>query len=139
MTLSNPLNLLLIPPILYLAFRIVVPGEYDADVYNWMPAKHPEVIVHRKYTAAELAELDGKDGGRILLAIMRVGRDGKVSKGLERTVFDVSNGRSFYGPDGMYGNFAGRDASRGMAKQSFDEVRDVGRLRLRVAQLKLTA
>lgn len=23
-------------------------------------------------------------------------------------------------PDGMYGNFAGRDASRGMAKQSFD-------------------
>lgn len=22
--------------------------------------------------------------------------------------------------DGMYGNFAGRDASRGMAKQSFD-------------------
>jgi hypothetical protein len=29
---------------------------------------------------------------------MRVGRDGKVSKGLERTVFDVSNGRSFYGP-----------------------------------------
>jgi membrane-associated progesterone receptor component len=108
MTLSNPLNLLLIPPILYLAFRIVfpshppstkvVPGEYDADVYNWMPAKHPEVIVHRKYTASELAELDGKGGGRILLAIMRVGRDGKVSKGLERTVFDVSNGRSFYGP-----------------------------------------
>ena len=25
------------------------------------------------------------------------------------------------GLDGMYGNFAGRDASRGMAKQSFDE------------------
>jgi len=24
-------------------------------------------------------------------------------------------------PDGMYGNFAGRDASRGMAKQSFDD------------------
>ena len=32
----------------------------------------------------------------------------------------MTAGRSFYGPDGMYGNFAGRDASRGMAKQSFD-------------------
>ena len=55
-------------------------------------------------------------------------------------VFDVTAGRNFYGPsaclsssfsvstfyllisqlDGMYGNFAGRNASRGMAKQSFD-------------------
>lgn len=26
-----------------------------------------------------------------------------------------------FDPDGMYANFAGRDASRGMAKQSFDE------------------
>jgi membrane-associated progesterone receptor component len=26
-----------------------------------------------------------------------------------------------FGTDGMYGNFAGRDASRGMAKQSFDK------------------
>lgn len=24
--------------------------------------------------------------------------------------------------DGMYGNFSGRDASRGLAKQSFDQV-----------------
>ncbi|KAF9440450.1 hypothetical protein P691DRAFT_687644, partial [Macrolepiota fuliginosa MF-IS2] len=36
------------------------------------------------------------------------------------TVFDVTGGRNFYGPNGMYGNFAGRDASRGMAKRSFD-------------------
>jgi hypothetical protein len=37
----------------------------------------------------------------------------------------VGNGdairRSGLIPDGMYGNFAGRDASRGMAKQSFEE------------------
>lgn len=39
---------------------------------------------------------------------------------IDRNVFDVTAGRGFYGPDGMYGNFAGRDASRGMAKQSFD-------------------
>ena len=36
-------------------------------------------------------------------------------------VFDVTPGRNFYGPGGPYENFAGRDASRGLACNSFDE------------------
>lgn len=36
-------------------------------------------------------------------------------------MFDVTPGRNFYGPGGPYENFAGRDASRGLACGSFDE------------------
>lgn len=36
-------------------------------------------------------------------------------------IFDVTPGRNFYGPGGPYQNFAGRDASRGLACGSFDE------------------
>ena len=33
----------------------------------------------------------------------------------------ISNDSADTSQEGMYANFAGRDASRGMAKQSFDE------------------
>ncbi|WVQ85103.1 hypothetical protein IAT38_007267 [Cryptococcus sp. DSM 104549] len=131
MALENPLNLLLIPPILFLIYRIFVPAHAppspvassytgEPESYNWLPPKHPEVICLRKYTAKDLAQFDGVKGGKIMLAIQRTKPGGKIDLAEERTVFDVTLGKQFYGPDGMYGNFAGRDASRGMAKQSFE-------------------
>ena len=108
--LSNPINLLLLIPSLYLLSVILIPpsldptaapplpSEYDPDVYNWLPARHPDVLVYRKFTTSDLSAFDGKEGGRICLAIMRVGRDGVVAQGKRRTVFDVSSGRVFYGP-----------------------------------------
>ena len=41
-----------------------------------------------------------------------------VSVGLPS--WNLARGLNNLKTDGMYGNFAGRDASRGMAKQSFD-------------------
>ena len=43
---------------------------------------------------------------------------------LKGTVYNVTQGKAFYGPGGSYHIFAGRDASRGLAKMSL-EVKDV--------------
>ncbi|KII93167.1 hypothetical protein PLICRDRAFT_694393 [Plicaturopsis crispa FD-325 SS-3] len=113
---GTPINTALLLYIIYSVQRILfpsttpptkTPNEFKAS-YSWIPAAHPPTVLYKTYTPKTLAPFNGVDGGRILLAI-----DG--------TVFDVTAGRNFYGPNGMYGNFAGRDASRGMAKQSFDE------------------
>ena len=110
MSLSNPLNLILIPPILYLLYRIFVPSPaslpksipstYNPAEYNWLPASHPPTILFKDYTTRELQPFGGKSGDRILLAILRVGRELKVDPKAERTVFDVTSGRGFYGPGG---------------------------------------
>jgi membrane-associated progesterone receptor component len=64
--------------------------------------------VFRTFTPPELFPYNGLNGMPVYLSVR--GR-----------VFDVTSGRNFYGPGGPYANFAGRDASRGLACGSFDE------------------
>ncbi|TFL02009.1 cytochrome b5 [Pterulicium gracile] len=114
--LGTPVNTALLLYILYTVQRILLPSQkISSEVatefksnYTWMPKSHPPTVLFKSYTPKTLQPFDGVKNKRILLAISGM-------------VFDVTAGANFYGPDGMYGNFAGRDASRGMAKQSFSE------------------
>jgi membrane-associated progesterone receptor component len=65
----------------------------------------------RGYSRPDLTQYNGVDNERILIA-------------LKGTVYNVTQGKAFYGPGGSYHIFAGRDASRGLAKMSL-EVKDV--------------
>lgn len=121
----NIIDILLIAGISYVLFSLLrpkrparyvkredVPTSHN-QAYNHAPAAHPPSILFKKYTAQELANFDGKggdstrgsDGNRILLAIQRraKAKDDAAPNGwrevrLERTVFDVTSGGSFYGP-----------------------------------------
>jgi membrane-associated progesterone receptor component len=68
----------------------------------------PPAVVFQTFTPRTLLPYNGTDQQAVYLAV-------------RGQVFDVSPGRNFYGPGGPYANFAGRDASRGLACGSFDE------------------
>ncbi|XP_059658277.1 probable steroid-binding protein 3 [Cornus florida] len=60
-------------------------------------------------TSDQLKQYDGTDPSKpIYLAVK--GR-----------IFDVTTGKSFYGPGGAYAMFSGKDASRALAKMSKNE------------------
>lgn len=66
-------------------------------------------IMATEFTAEELIKYNGSDSSKPIYVAIK-GR-----------VFDVSSGKNFYGPGGSYAMFAGRDASRALAKMSKNE------------------
>ena len=62
----------------------------------------------RDFTIDQLREFDGTDDKKIYIA-------------MKGDVFDVTKAKHMYGPQGSYSCFAGREASRAMAKMSFEE------------------
>uniref|UniRef100_A0A7S1Y1A2 Cytochrome b5 heme-binding domain-containing protein n=1 Tax=Grammatophora oceanica TaxID=210454 RepID=A0A7S1Y1A2_9STRA len=67
----------------------------------------------RNFTKGQLAEFDGKPDPN-------TDEPKKVYLSLNGTVFDVSDGRNFYGPGGPYEMFAGHECGIALAKMSFD-------------------
>lgn len=101
-TIATPINFVLLALFVILVYYRIRPKQAAT-----LPA--PEApIVFEVFTPPKLLPFDGTKNMPVYLAVR--GR-----------VFDVTPGRNFYGPGGPYENFAGRDASRGLACGSFDE------------------
>ena len=107
--LYNPLNLLLLSICGFLLYKIFSSHREDVKVSPPTPELPP--MKRRDMTYQELKKYDGhNEEGRVCVAV-----NGKV--------FDVTKGKRFYGPGGVYSAFAGRDATRGLATFSV-EIRD---------------
>ncbi|QIW94807.1 hypothetical protein AMS68_000325 [Peltaster fructicola] len=100
--LATPLNFFLLA-ILLVGIYLRLRADKPAAV---LPVAPPPTVF-RIFTPPQLEPFNGQGTQPVYLAVR-----GKV--------FDVTPGRNFYGPGGPYANFAGRDASRGLACGSFD-------------------
>lgn len=111
---TNPLHLGFLGLAAFFAVRILVAmyfgREQQPEKFSMSKVVQPQqAIAKRNFTARQLSEFDGGDN------------DTPVYMAVRGIVYDVSKGRGFYGKGGPYENFAGRDASRGLALSSFDK------------------
>jgi len=67
----------------------------------------------RNFTTKQLVYFNGEKDDKTR-------EDKPVYLSVNGSVFDVSEGRNFYGPDGPYASFAGRECGVALAKMSFD-------------------
>ncbi|BAU02351.1 Membrane steroid-binding protein [Vigna angularis] len=82
--------------------------EAPRDFEPQMEPLRPPVQIG-EVTEEELKVYDGSDPEKPLLMAIK------------GQIYDVSQSRMFYGPNGPYALFAGKDASRALAKMSFEE------------------
>ncbi|KAG5230631.1 membrane steroid-binding protein [Salix suchowensis] len=99
-----------------LAAYYVISGFFGGTDHHHVPRQHeeqmqplPPPVQLGEVTEEELQQYDGTDSKKPLLMAIK------------GQIYDVSQSRVFYGPGGPYALFAGKDASRALAKMSFEE------------------
>ncbi|XAR71727.1 hypothetical protein NMG60_11018130 [Bertholletia excelsa] len=101
-----------------LAFYYVISGLFGSSDRHYETTSRqfqeemqplPPPVQVGEITEDELKAYDGSDPKNPLLMAIK------------GQIYDVSQSRMFYGPGGAYALFAGKDASRALAKMSFEE------------------
>ncbi|BBM98823.1 membrane-associated progesterone receptor component [Marchantia polymorpha subsp. ruderalis] len=95
---------------LLMAVYYVVSVMFAPPEFKYVPMEPlPPPVQLGTMTEEELSVYDGSDPKKPLLMAIKA------------QIYDVSQSRNFYGPGGFYSQFAGKDASRALAKMSFEE------------------
>ncbi|KAJ1727402.1 Dihydrodipicolinate synthase, partial [Coemansia biformis] len=108
---TNKTHMVLLGLVVFFVIRSITAARSGSrsEPFAMEGVRRKPVPAKRDFTPHELAENDGRDEVTPLYI------------GVKGIVYDVSPSRAFYGPGGPYANFAGRDASRGLALASFDK------------------
>ncbi|XP_057331209.1 membrane-associated progesterone receptor component 1-like [Microplitis mediator] len=114
---KSPLNIFLVIVIAFLVYKIFrSKTQPDPPVQEYKPLPK----IRKDFNVEDLKPYDGR------------GPDGRILVAVNGSVYDVTRGSRFYGPDGPYAAFGGRDASRGLAtfsvvpgKDEYDDLSDL--------------
>jgi len=102
---GSPINIVLLLIIGFLIYKLLKP-ESDVGSFEIEPPLPP--MKKRDFTPRQLKPFDGTKSDE--------NPDSRVLIGVLGKVYDMTKGKSFYGPGGPYSVFAGHDASRALAK-----------------------
>ncbi|KAE9554698.1 hypothetical protein FO519_002108 [Halicephalobus sp. NKZ332] len=100
-------DVLLIALLCYVIYRMFFKKEEPLPP----PPKLPPAIKKQDLTTEELKKYNGVEDEHICIAVLG-------------TIYDVTRGKTFYGPGSAYENLAGHDATRALANMDVKMVKD---------------